>query len=394
MEILGVVLILEASTDGNTWETMIAKSSNGKFLGKEGLVGGGGNLSSGYNSAAFSDTTFSIYKPNGSPSIPPDTVTPLSIPALKQSYTTACTVTLSRTASGFWDKTKNIKEDFSVHCVLSSNTSPYWSAGTQFNCIVTDYNSTSGVLSFNVTPTFSGSCKFAIIIRNEEGTGKITSDNLVTLETFNIITPIFTVTGNTTSMGISTRVFNNAAYTCIRHTGIITVPSNMLCEILLIAGGGGGGGDSGGAGSGGVVHITGAQLNSGSYSVTIGNGANSVLYSSGGTPGRASGADPVDPGLPGGGGGGGKVRQASGVNIGKGWGASIGACALVNLVLGHPLTGGVVRAGGVHQRAVGVADFPRLADALNEPTRLIFVATCFMAKQLAHGVFPPWERRN
>jgi hypothetical protein len=33
--------ILEASTDGTIWEPMIAKSSTGKFLGKEGLVGGG-----------------------------------------------------------------------------------------------------------------------------------------------------------------------------------------------------------------------------------------------------------------------------------------------------------------------------------------------------------------
>ena len=37
----GGSFILEASTNGNDWEPMVAKSSIGKFLGREGLVGGG-----------------------------------------------------------------------------------------------------------------------------------------------------------------------------------------------------------------------------------------------------------------------------------------------------------------------------------------------------------------
>lgn len=33
--------ILEASTNGSIWDTMVAKSSNGTFLGREGLSTGG-----------------------------------------------------------------------------------------------------------------------------------------------------------------------------------------------------------------------------------------------------------------------------------------------------------------------------------------------------------------
>ena len=38
----GGSFILEASTDGNTWEPMVAKSANGTFLGRQGLSTGGG----------------------------------------------------------------------------------------------------------------------------------------------------------------------------------------------------------------------------------------------------------------------------------------------------------------------------------------------------------------
>jgi hypothetical protein len=36
----GGSFILEASTNGTIWEPMVAKSSNGTFLSREGLVGG------------------------------------------------------------------------------------------------------------------------------------------------------------------------------------------------------------------------------------------------------------------------------------------------------------------------------------------------------------------
>jgi len=176
--------ILEASTDGSSWEPMIAKSSNGTFLGKEGLVGGGGNLSTGYNSVTFSNTTFNIYKPSNS-YFPPDTANTLTYTGtLAQSSLKSCTVTLVRDLDNRWDKTKNIKEDFSLNCVQSNIASPYWSSGTQLNCIVTNYDSNTGILSFNATPTIFGSCKFGIIVRNGEGTGMIS--NTFATELFNV----------------------------------------------------------------------------------------------------------------------------------------------------------------------------------------------------------------
>jgi hypothetical protein len=38
----GGSFILEASTNGISWDTMVAKSSNDTFLGREGLSTGGG----------------------------------------------------------------------------------------------------------------------------------------------------------------------------------------------------------------------------------------------------------------------------------------------------------------------------------------------------------------
>jgi hypothetical protein len=38
----GGSFILEASTNGTSWDTMVAKSSNDTFLGREGLSTGGG----------------------------------------------------------------------------------------------------------------------------------------------------------------------------------------------------------------------------------------------------------------------------------------------------------------------------------------------------------------
>lgn len=87
--------ILEASTDGTTWETMIAKSGN-NFLGREGLVANGGTISSGYNSSAFSNTQFSIYKPSGSYSEPKG-LSGITINSgeLREASTASCSVTIS-----------------------------------------------------------------------------------------------------------------------------------------------------------------------------------------------------------------------------------------------------------------------------------------------------------
>ncbi len=170
---------MEGSTDGISWDVMVAKSANNTFLGREGLSTTGGNISSGYNSTVFSNTNFSIYKPDGT-YFPPDAVSNATYSGnLNQNFnTTGCKVTLSRVGGGgTWNKTSNTKEDFSVNCFLS--TDPSWTAGTKFNCVVTNYNSANGELTFDATPTISGTCKFAIIVRSGQGTGVI----ITTLQT-------------------------------------------------------------------------------------------------------------------------------------------------------------------------------------------------------------------
>ena len=47
--------ILEGSTDGTSWDVMVAKSANNTFLSQEGLSTAGGNISSGYNSTVFTN---------------------------------------------------------------------------------------------------------------------------------------------------------------------------------------------------------------------------------------------------------------------------------------------------------------------------------------------------
>lgn len=166
--------ILEASTDGTTWETMIAKSGN-NFLGREGLVANGGTISSGYNSSAFSNTQFSIYKPSGSYSEPKG-LSGITINSgeLREASTASCSVTISAGIGSTWTPSSNDIRDFSVHCILASITSPYWTPGTTiFNCVITGYDNTSGVLSFNATPDINGNCRFIILVRSGLGTGEL-----------------------------------------------------------------------------------------------------------------------------------------------------------------------------------------------------------------------------
>ena len=153
--------------------TYDCKIINRKISRKRRISRGGGNLNSGYNSVAFSDTTFSIYKLNDNYIAPNRTTSPTYTGTLKQNdIKLSCKVTLSH-STGLWTANSNSKEDFSVHCVSSSTQSPYWSAPTQFNCVVIDYNNSTGELTFNATPTTFGSSIFAIIIRSGSGSGII-----------------------------------------------------------------------------------------------------------------------------------------------------------------------------------------------------------------------------
>ena len=167
----GGSFILEGSTDGISWDVMVAKSSNNTFLSIEGLSTGGGNISSGYNSTALSNTAFSIYKPNG-PYTPPNAVSmPTYSGILQQAFSTSCTVTIF---GGGWSSNSNEKEDFSVHCILASTNSPYWTPGTTiFNCFVTGYNKQNGNLSFNAIPNINGTCRFIVFVRSGLKTGEL-----------------------------------------------------------------------------------------------------------------------------------------------------------------------------------------------------------------------------
>lgn len=79
------------------------------------------------------NTSFSIYKSAGGYT-PPDSVTNATYTGtLTHNSTKEYSVTLSGTS---WLKNSNTKDDFSVNCVVSSATSPYWSAGTKNNCVI------------------------------------------------------------------------------------------------------------------------------------------------------------------------------------------------------------------------------------------------------------------
>ena len=251
---------------------MIAKSGN-NFLGREGLVANGAtNVSSGYNNDGFSNTQFSIYLPVGSYS-EPKKLSPINSGQLRRGSTTSCTVTILADG-GSWVAGSNAMGDFSVHCILASiQSEPYWTPGTTtFNCVVTGYDNNTGDLSFNATPDISGPCRFIVLVRSGLGTGELITTLRTSSDSTVDAAPSVSVTGAST-MGISTRVFNGATYTCVRASGTLNVPSDVSCEILLVAGGGGGGFTGGGAGgAGGVVHITNASIKAGNYSVTIGDG--------------------------------------------------------------------------------------------------------------------------
>jgi hypothetical protein len=163
----GGSFILEASTNGTVWETMVAKSSNNTFLGREGLATPvGTNLSSGYNDKAFSNTTFSIYKPSDTYIWP--TLGTLTSTGIAYKQTKSCTIIIQGTYAY-----KNTVDDFNVHLVTQYTTSPYLSPGNIFNCSVTSYLQVGSdwTLTFSCKPLLIGNAFFAVFIRSGQGTG-------------------------------------------------------------------------------------------------------------------------------------------------------------------------------------------------------------------------------
>ena len=66
---------------------------------------------------------------------------------------------------------------------------------------------------------------------------------------------------------------NNYSYIQFLNNGSLTLNSNLICDILLVGGGGSGGGYSGGGGGGDVITRSNFTLQSGTYTITVGDGA-------------------------------------------------------------------------------------------------------------------------
>jgi len=91
-----------------------------------------------------------------------------------------------------------------------------------------------------------------------------------------VITPT-TITGITTGTFGTTDSFMMFTYT-IDNTGTgqtqytINIKENISCDILIVGGGGGGGKFGGGGGGGGILFGTNISLNTGTYSIRVGDG--------------------------------------------------------------------------------------------------------------------------
>jgi|694.fasta_scaffold01068_8 hypothetical protein len=79
---------------------------------------------------------------------------------------------------------------------------------------------------------------------------------------------IFTATDN-----------NNFRYAFFANTGTFVANTNMICDILIIGGGGGGANrHASGGGAGALIYQTNISLNSGTYTINIGNGGAGNLF--------------------------------------------------------------------------------------------------------------------
>jgi hypothetical protein len=143
------------------------------------------------------------------------------------------------------------------------------------NCLVTAYDTSTGVITFKATPTTTGSNR-RVVVFVDSPTGVTVALEEPTDLTVSM-TPVRTITSN--AGGLSTRVFNGNTYTAIRNSGTLNISGGTLVgEVLMVAGGGGGLFAAGGsAGAGGIAYISSASINATTYNVTIGaGGAGSV----------------------------------------------------------------------------------------------------------------------
>lgn len=175
--------------------------------------------------------------------------------------------------------------------------------------------------------------------------------------------PKATVTGTTGSPNVDTTTRSGKTIYKFTGSGTITVGTAGTAEILVI--GGGGGAIAGGAGAGGMLSVTGAFLESGTLTVTVGagggagvNGNTSRLgnyYGIGGGAGGNSGAS----GNVGGSGGGAQGTNVPGSAGTPGQGNAGGGGGTGGGVGGGGGAGGVGGtsvSGGIGVRGVGLAN--------------------------------------
>ena len=148
---------------------MVAKTSNGKYLGREGLATQSGTIvSSGYNDKAFSNTTFSIYKPI--------TYTAVSgLTNLTGTITAGQVSNFSITLIGY--SQDNTVDDFSAH--ISTGGIPTF--GTfKYNCVIKTY--ISGVLNIDATVMdLTATQTLTVLVRSPSGSGLTTATPTTTV---------------------------------------------------------------------------------------------------------------------------------------------------------------------------------------------------------------------
>jgi hypothetical protein len=125
-----------------------------------------------------------------------------------------------------------------------------------------------GVSDFNTNNRISrilfNSSSIITALGGGDGGGLITSS------------PSYSTSGSGTVSGL-TSVFGSVEtyLSFTAGTTTLTLNSSIICDILIVGGGGGGGQRAGGGGGGGaVIYETNKILNSGSYTINIGNGGN------------------------------------------------------------------------------------------------------------------------
>jgi hypothetical protein len=221
----GGTLIVEASTSDapNTWIPIIA-TSNTQTLGRNGLF-----ATSNSNAAGNVALTNKLFTVSPSTFVAPASLSNLVIPSTIRAGTTmnGCKIIIQAGGGGWTSSSNTIKEDFSIHCVPSSEVSPFWSGNVPFNCSVTNYNTGTGELTFSVSAFSSGSnFKFVVFVRDGQGSGvivaRLESDN------FSIEEPELTI--NSTPQNIYTNISISIPITIIAQSSLDNISVTLYYD--------------------------------------------------------------------------------------------------------------------------------------------------------------------